>query len=89
MEMIIPIAQQDPTVLAMFDFEAIGRGLSELNGMPARWMRSKEEVEALKEQQAQAQQAQALLQSAPILADVQVKQAQAQQIAQSGAAGRL
>ncbi len=35
MEMIIPIAQQDPSVLAMFDFEKTSRGLAELNGMPA------------------------------------------------------
>ena len=89
MEMIVPIAQQDPTVLMMFDMEETARGLAELNGMPAKWMRSREEVEALRMQQAQAQQAQAMLQSAPILADVQKKQAEAQQIAMSGAQGRL
>jgi hypothetical protein len=89
MEMVVPVAQIDPSVFSMFNFEEATRGLSELNGMPARWMRSKQEVDALKDQQAQAQQAQQLLASAPILADVQKKQAEAQQIAQSGAAGRL
>jgi len=89
MEMIIPIAQQDPSVLAMFDFEKTSRGLAELNGMPARWMRSEQEVQALRDQQAQAQQAQQMLQAAPILADVQKKQAEAQQIAMAGASGRL
>jgi hypothetical protein len=89
MEMITPIAQLDQSVLAMFDFEQTARGLADLNGMPARWMRTPEEVAALREQQAQAQQAQQLMQAAPILADVQKKQAEAQQIAMAGASGRL
>jgi hypothetical protein len=89
MEMIIPIAQQDPSVLAMFDFPETTRGLAELNGMPAKWMRSREDVKALQEQQAQAQQQSALLETAPILAQVQKTQAEARAIAESGGVGRV
>ena len=88
MEMVIPIAQQDPSVLAMFNFPEITRGVSELNGMPAKWMRSKEEIEALQQMQQQAQQAQADLAAAPIMADVALKQQQAQTMAQTGGVGR-
>lgn len=88
MEMLTPIAQIDNSVLAMFDFPVAARGLAELNGMPAKWMRSEADVKAMQEKQAQAEQAASLLESAPILADVQKKQAEAQVIAQSGGIGR-
>ena len=69
LESIVPLAQIDPSVMMIFNPEEIARELSEINGVPAKILRSKEEVAAMKSQQADQAQAQALLQAAPIAAN--------------------
>jgi hypothetical protein len=67
LEAVTPLAQIDPSVMMIFNPEAIARELSEINGVPAKILRTKEEVEAIKEEQAQAAQAAQLLEAAPVL----------------------
>lgn len=64
LESMAPLAQIDPSVMDLFDSEEIGRTLAEINGMPAKLLKSKEDMEAIKEQKMQAAQASALLQAA-------------------------
>jgi len=69
LEAVTPLAQIDPTVMMIFKPEEIARELSEINGVPAKILRGKEEVAAMKAQQQQQAEAQALLQAAPIAAN--------------------
>jgi hypothetical protein len=69
LESVTPLAQVDPNVLMVFNPEMIARELAEINGVPAKVLRSKEEIEAMKEQQMQDMQAQQLLAAAPIAAN--------------------
>jgi hypothetical protein len=81
LEAVAPLAQIDPGVMAIFDPDAIARELAEINGVPAKILRSKEDVMALKEQQAQAAEAQQLLAAAPIAAGAAKTLAETQAIA--------
>jgi hypothetical protein len=85
LESIAPLAQIDPSVMDTFNASAVARELAEINGVPAKVMRSKEEVEAMQENRANAQQAQALLQAAPVVSSSAKDLAQAQALA--GSAG--
>lgn len=69
LESIVPLAQIDPNVMMIFNPESVARELAEINGVPAKILRSNEEIEAMKAQQAQQAEAQALLQAAPIAAN--------------------
>lgn len=69
LESISPLAQIDPSVLMVFNPEMIARELAEINGVPSKVLRSKEEVGAMKEQQMQDMQAQQLLAAAPVAAN--------------------
>jgi hypothetical protein len=89
LEGITPIAQTQPEVLDRFDWDQITVDLADINAMPSKWLLSDEELGAIKEARAQAQQAQQLLQAAPVVADAEKTVAETQQIAQSGGAGRL
>jgi hypothetical protein len=88
-EMIMPVAQIDQSVLMNFNFDEISRDIPEITGMPARWMRTIDEVKALRGQQQQAAQEQQYLEAAPVLAEVRRKELETQQMAQSGPAGRI
>lgn len=81
LQAISPLAQIDPSVLMVFDPQAIARELAEINGVPAKVLRSSDEVDAMKEAQAQAQQAQSLLQAAPVVSSSIRDLAQAQSLA--------
>lgn len=70
LEAVTPLAQIDPAVLDVFDPEMIVRELAEINGVPAKVLRSPEEMKALKEQRAEAQQAAQLLEAAPVASKV-------------------
>jgi hypothetical protein len=83
LESITPIAQIDPSVMMVFDPEGIARELAEINGVPAKIIRSPEQIKQLKDQQAQAQQAQNLLQAAPVVSSSMKDLAQAQALAGS------
>lgn len=80
-EAVMPLAQIDPGVLDVFNPVEISRELAEINGVPAKVLRSAEEIAAIKQQQAQAQQAQMLLQAAPVAAQSAKNFAEAQSIA--------
>ena len=67
-EAVAPLAQIDPGVMDIFRPDEIARELAEINGVPAKILRSKEEVTAIKEGQAQAAEAQQLLAAAPVAA---------------------
>jgi hypothetical protein len=69
LESVSPLAQIDPSVLMVFNPEMIARELAEINGVPAKVLRSREEVDAMKDQQMQDMQAQQLLAAAPIAAN--------------------
>lgn len=81
LESVTPLAQIDPSVMMIFKPEEIARELSEINGVPARILRSPEEVEAMKAEQQQAMQAQQLLQAAPVMANAAKTLAETQQLA--------
>lgn len=83
LQSLIPLAQVDPSVLDPFDMEASARILAEVNGYPAKALRSKEAVAARKEEGAQAAQAQQLLAAAPVAAGAVKDLAQAQALSGS------
>lgn len=60
-ELLAPFAGFDPTVLDYFDTDDIGRELPTGVSMPARWLRSREDVAALREARQAKQQAQEVL----------------------------
>lgn len=68
-------ATGDPSVLDKFDFDQIIQDSGEINGMPASWMASDDDVAAKRNQRAQAAQQQAETQQKP--ADAAVMKAQA------------
>ncbi len=69
-EGMIPIAQVDPTVMEVFDFDAIARITSEVNGAPAAIMKDPETVKAARAQREQAQQLQQQLGAGQQVADI-------------------
>lgn len=82
------LAQFDPSILEMFDIEEAMRVLSDIRGVPAKVMRSTEEIAAMKQQQQQQAQLQQLLQAAPVAASSAKDFAQAQQIATAAGPGQ-
>lgn len=68
LEAVTPLAQLDPSVMMIFKADEIARQLADINGVPAKIMRSPQELEAMMEEQRQQAEAQALLQAAPIAA---------------------
>lgn len=81
LQAVTPLAQIDPTVMQIFDPDAIARELAEINGVPIRVLRSKEQIAGMAAQASQAAQAQALLQAAPVASGVVRDLAQAQSMA--------
>ena len=81
LEAVTPLAQIDPKVMMIFDPDAVARELADINGVPAKVMRSKEQVAAIEEAQAQAAQAQQLLAAAPVVGSTVKDLAQAQALA--------
>lgn len=69
LESVAGLAQFDPEVLMVFDPKKIARELADINGVPAKVLRSDEEIFAIKDQQAQQAQLEQLLQAAPIVAN--------------------
>jgi hypothetical protein len=68
-EQLSPMAQLDPGVFDVFDTDALPRELAEINGVPAKVLRSKEAVAQIKEQKRQAAEMQSMLAAAPVAAD--------------------
>ncbi len=80
---LAPLAQIDPSVMQRIDLDQAARMLCEINGVPESIIRSDEELVKLKEQAAQAAQAQQLLAAAPVAASAAKDFAQAQSLAGS------
>lgn len=80
LEAVTPLAQIDPGVLMVFDPEAIARELADINGVPEKVLRTPDQIEAMKNQQAQAAQAKMLLEAAPVASGVVKDLAQAQSL---------
>lgn len=81
LEAVVPLAQIDPGVMDIFRPDEIARELAEINGVPAKILRSKEEVAMIKEEQAQAAEAQQLLAAAPVAASTAKTLAETQALA--------
>ena len=69
-ELVAPLVQFQPEIMDNLDGDEIVRDAPDVSGMPRRWLRSKDRVEDLRGQRAQAQQAAALLDDAGQAADV-------------------
>lgn len=85
LEIIAPIAQYDPKVLMAFDPQEIVRITAEVNGVPTRALRSREEVQAMLDQMQQQEQMAAMAHTAQPAATAIKDVAQAQ--AMLGGAG--
>lgn len=73
------IAQYDPSVVEVFNYERAIRLLAEVNGAPMKIMNTPEELAALRAAKQQQQDMQLALQAAPVLADTAKTAAEAQQ----------
>jgi hypothetical protein len=67
-EQLTPMAQIDPTVYDVFDTDKLPRELADINGVPAKVLRSEKDVEALREGRKQQQELQNTLAAAPVAA---------------------
>lgn len=72
-------ATQDPSYLYYIDFDHAAPVIAAINGTPASWIRSAEDVQALKKQFAKQQQMQSAIQAAPAVAGVMKAHAAMQQ----------
>lgn len=64
-EALAPFIQTNPDILDNFDTDEIARTVGEVNGMAAKLFRSRDDVEALREQRAQQAQAAMMAEAAP------------------------
>lgn len=81
LESISPLAQIDPSVMMVFDPMLVARELADINGVPQKVLRSPEQIAQMQAEAAQAQQAQALLQAAPVIGKTTADLARAQSLA--------
>jgi hypothetical protein len=81
LESIGPLAQIDPSVMMVFDPQAVARELADINGVPQKVMRTPDQIAAMQQAQAQQAQAAALLQAAPVVSGAAKDLAQAQSLA--------
>ena len=65
LESVMGMAQVNPAVLDIVDFEQAARTIADYKGVATSIIRTPEQVQALGEQRAQSEQAQALLAAAP------------------------
>ncbi len=86
-EALTPLAQVDPNVMKIINSERAARILADVNGAPPEALNSPEEMDAIKEQDAQQAQMTALVQAAPAVSSAAANMAKMQQT--SGAAGPL
>ena len=82
-EQLTPFAQVDATVLDIFDTEKLPRELADINGVPAKVLRSPDQVKAIRDSRNQRQQMQDTLAAAPVAASAARDLAQAASVAGS------
>jgi len=63
-------ATQDPSIMHFFNFDEAMPALAEIGGVPPKWMNTLDKVNALRQNQAQQQQVQQLIQAGPAAAAV-------------------
>lgn len=83
LESVTPLAQIDPSVLEPYNLPAISREFAQINGVPTNLLYSDEELAAKRQAKVEAQQAQALLEAAPVAAKSARDFSQAQALAQT------
>lgn len=76
------LAQLQPSVVHVVDWDAAAREVAEINGLPAKLLLDQESVDAIREDQQQQQQAAGLAQAAPGLSQAALNLAKAQQASQ-------
>ena len=80
MELLAPFAQIDPTVLDVFDRDALARMTAEVSGVPMPILRSPEDVEGIRKQREEAEQQQQMVEQAGPMAGAMKDAAQANQM---------
>jgi hypothetical protein len=85
LQQVLPLAEQDPTLIRRFKMDEILPELSEIHGMPLSWLYSNDEFAQLMERQRQEQQAQQAVMAAPELASAAKDAAQARLFTQQSA----
>jgi hypothetical protein len=81
LESLASLAQINPKVLDLFDPIETARELADINGVPAKIMRSPEQLEQKEAEETQQAQAAALLQAAPVVSNSAKSLAQAASLA--------
>lgn len=76
-EQLAPMIQADPSMLDHFDTDAIARDVPEANGVPAKWLRSRDVVEATRRQRVEEQAQTQAMQEMAMGAEVAPKAANA------------
>ena len=84
MELLAPFANMDPSILDVFDKDQLARLTAEVSGVPSPIIRSPNDVAAIREQRARAEQEAALVQAAQPVAGALKDAAQAQALLQGG-----
>ncbi len=69
-ELVAPLVGFQPEMMDHIDGDEIMRDAPDVSGMPERWLKSKDRVEAVRKQRAEAQQAAAALEEASQVAEV-------------------
>jgi hypothetical protein len=82
-EQLAPLAQINPDIYDIFDPEAMPREVAEINGVPAKVLRSPEQMKQVKAAKAQAAQMAQMLEAAPVAASAAKDLSQAAATAQS------
>ena len=80
LEQLAPLANLKPEVLDIFDDDAIGREIANINGVPAKIIRSVDAVAAIREERLKAQQAAVEMEQAEKMANVARNGAKAAEI---------
>ena len=78
------IAQFDPSIAGMVDYENTLREIADINGAPAKMLKTKDEIAGLKQAQAEQAQMQNILNAAPVAAQTAKTMAEAQNIGGQG-----
>jgi hypothetical protein len=79
LESVGTMAQYDPGVLDVINYDRAFRVVADANGAPLKIMNTPEELAAIRQQKQQQQDMQLALQAAPVIADTAKSAAQAQQ----------
>lgn len=77
MELLAPFAQIDPTVLDIFDRDALARLTAEVSGVPTPVLRTADQLEQIRQQRAEQEQQAMMMQAAQPLAGAMKDVAQA------------